>query len=357
MTRRGIAAGPREREDAALTTHQELTMQRRDFIGLTLATMSIAAARHAAGLPQAPGQSGPSASLSAAEFHATRRFAATPFGRIAYTERGRGEAALFLHGFPLNSFQWRGVLGPLSTLRRCIAADFLGLGYSEPAAGQDLGPDSQVAMLIALLDKLAVGTVDLVANDSGGAVAQLLMTRHPERVRTLMLTNCDSEIDCPPEALMPVIAMARAGTFADTWLAAWVADKELARSPQGLGGQCYQDPRQPSDEAIDTYLRPLVATPQRKQLVHAYAMALERNVLAGIEAGLKASAIPTRILWGSSDTIFSPAGANYLDRTLGRSQGVRRLAGSKLFWPEERPDVIIAEARALWTGARPPYNT
>jgi len=357
-------------------------MQRRDFIGYTLATMSIAATRHAAaataapaaatgrpagaaaapapappGLPQVPGLSGPPASLSAAEFHATRRFAATPFGRIAYMERGSGEAALFLHGFPLNSFQWRGVLGPLSALRRCIAPDFLGLGYTEPAPGQDVGPDAQVAMLIALLDKLAVGKVDLVANDSGGAVAQLFMTRYPERVRTLLLTNCDSEIDCPPEALKPVIEMAHAGTFADTWLAAWVADKELARSPQGLGGQCYQDPRQPSDEAIDCYLRPLVATPQRKQLVHAYAIALERNVLAGVEAGLKASAIPTRILWGSSDTIFSPAGANYLDRTLGRSQGVRRLAGSKLFWPEERPDVVIAEARALWTSGRPPYNT
>ena len=356
-------------------------MQRRDFIGYTLATMSIAATRHAAatsaaaaatgrpapaatapaatapGLPQAPALAGPPASLSAAEFHATRRFAATPFGRIAYTERGSGEAALFLHGFPLNSFQWRGVLGPLSALRRCIAPDFLGLGYTEPAHGQDVGPDTQVAMLIALLDKLAVGKVDLVANDSGGAVAQLFMTRHPERVRTLLLTNCDSEIDCPPEALKPVIEMAHAGTFADTWLAAWVVDKELARSPQGLGGQCYQDPHQPSDEAIDCYLRPLVATPQRKQLVHAYAIALERNVLAGVEAGLKASAIPTRILWGSSDTIFSPAGANYLDRTLGRSQGVRRLAGSKLFWPEERPDVIIAEARALWTSGRPPYNT
>jgi pimeloyl-ACP methyl ester carboxylesterase len=321
------------------------------------ATATASSTAAALSLPQAAQPAGPHAPLSAAGFHAARRFAETRFGRIAYVERGSGEAALFLHGFPLNSFQWRGVLAPLSTARRCIAPDFLGLGYTEPAPGQEVGPDAQVAMLIALLDQLAVGKVDLVANDSGGAVAQLFMTRHPDRVRTLLLTNCDSEIDCPPEALKPVIQMAHAGTFADAWLAAWVADKELARSPQGLGGQCYQDPRQPSDEAIDTYLRPLVASPQRKQLVHAYAIALERNVLAGVEAGLKASAIPTRILWGSSDTIFSPAGANYLDRTLGRSQGVLRLAGSKLFWPEERPEVIVAEARALWSGARPPYNT
>lgn len=325
-------------------------MQRREFIGLALGALSAAAAAQAQAQSQAasPQQQPAPAALGAAEFHATRRYAATRYGRIAYTERGTGETALFLHGFPLNSFQWRGVLGPLSAARRCIAPDFLGLGYTEPAPGQDVSPDAQVAMLVALLDQLGAGEVDVVANDSGGAVAQLLMTRHPERVRTMLLTNCDSEIDCPPEALKPVIEMAHAGTFADKWLAAWVADKQLARSPQGLGGQCYQDPRQPTDEAIDCYLRPLVATPQRKRLVHAYAIALERNVLAGVEAGLKASAIPTRILWGSADTIFSPAGANYLDRTLGRSHGVLRLAGSKLFWPEEQPGVIIAEARALW---------
>jgi haloalkane dehalogenase len=39
-----------------------------------------------------------------------RRFVATRFGQIAYVERGTGPVALFLHGFPLSSFQWRGVI-------------------------------------------------------------------------------------------------------------------------------------------------------------------------------------------------------------------------------------------------------
>ncbi|WP_235580117.1 hypothetical protein [Rhodanobacter sp. Soil772] len=38
----------------------------------------------------------------------------------------------------------------------------------------------------------------------------------------------------------------------------------------------------------------------------------------------------------------------FLDRAFGRSLGVRQLQGSKLFWPEERPDVIAEEARRLW---------
>jgi haloalkane dehalogenase len=56
--------------------------------------------------------------------------------------------------------------------------------------------------------------VDLVGSDSGGAIAQLFVARYPERVRTLLLTNCDVHQDSPPPAVLPVIA-ARAGTFAD----------------------------------------------------------------------------------------------------------------------------------------------
>ena len=286
--------------------------------------------------------------MDAAAFHAARRYAKTPFGNIAYVERGTGAVALFLHGFPLNGFQWRGALDRLSPYRRCIAPDFLAMGYTQVAEGQDVGPEAQVAMLVSLLDTLAIASVDLVANDSGGAVAQLLMARHPHRVRTVLLTNCDVETDSPPPALLPVIELAKQGRFVDEWLGAWWDDKALARSSEGIGGMCYADPSQPTDEAIDTYFGPLLATARRKALAHAYAIALEPNALLGIAAELKHSTVPTRIVWGMGDTIFSPASPGYLDRTLGNSRGVRRLERSKLFWPEERPDVIAEEARLLW---------
>ena len=34
----------------------------------------------------------------------------TPFGNIAYTERGSGPAALFVHGVFLNGYYWRHVI-------------------------------------------------------------------------------------------------------------------------------------------------------------------------------------------------------------------------------------------------------
>ncbi len=323
-------------------------MKRRDLLMLTGNTIAAAAVTGCLAYRRPVVFAGRDAALDAAAFHSTRRYAKTVFGNIAYVERGAGDVALFLHGFPLNGFQWRGALERLSPHRRCIAPDFLAMGYTQVADGQDVGPDAQVRMLVAFLDTLGIPSVDLVANDSGGAVAQLLVVRHPQRVRSLLLTNCDVETDSPPAALLPVIELSKQGKFVDEWLGAWWDDRALARSPEGIGGMCYADPAHPTDEAIDTYFGPLLSTERRKTLAHAYAIALEPNPLVGIGAQLAGSVIPVRIVWGMGDTNFSADSPDYLDRVVGNSCGVRRLERGKLFWPEERPDVIAEEARTLW---------
>jgi pimeloyl-ACP methyl ester carboxylesterase len=288
---------------------------------------------------------GRSQPTNAAAFRAARRFADLPFGKIAYVERGSGDAALFLHGAPLNGFQWRGAIDRLSPYRRCIAPDFMGLGYSQAHEHQSLAADAQVAMLAALLDSLAISKVDIVASDSGGAVAQLFVVRYPERVRTLLLTNCDVEPDSPPRGVKPAIDMARSGTLADA-TAKWLTDKALARST--FGAAVYHDPAHLTDETIDYYVTPLVSSPLRRAQYHAFHLALEPNPLAGIEAALKRNMVPVRIVWGASDTIFSQADADYLDRTFPNSQGIRRVPEGKLFFQEEFPEVIAEEARHLW---------
>lgn len=273
------------------------------------------------------------------------KFLNTEFGDIAYRESGKGEAALFLHGFPLNSYQWRHQLTRLAGLRRCLAPDFMGLGHTKVREGQDVSPASQAAMLAGFLDGLKVTSVDIVANDSGIAVAQLFAAAHPERVRSLLLTNGDTEKDCPPPALVPVIDLAKQNAFVSSWLAPWLADKNLARSDQGLGGMTFTRPSELADITIETYLAPLVANPAA---THSYALALEANALAGIEPKLKALEVPVRIIWGTGDPIFSPESPDYLARLFQKSRGVKRIDGAKLFFPEEYPDLIEAELRALW---------
>lgn len=224
----------------------------------------------------------------------------------------------------------------------------MGLGYSDVDADQDLSPQAQSDMLAALLDTLAIERADVVANDSGGAVAQLFAVQHPARVRTMLLTNCDVHEQSPPQALGPFIALARSGGAAEQWLAPQFADKDLARSGQGLGGLAYTDPASFSDEAIEYYFAPLLASPLRKAQFMGYAAAFEPNPLLAIEPALRRLEVPTRMVWGAGDVFFDVALAHWLDRTLPQSRGVAQVNGAKLFFPEEFPDRIAEEAKRLW---------
>src|SRR5690606_39213393 len=137
-------------------------------------------------------------------------------------------------------------------------------------------------------------------------------------------------------ALLPVIALARQGQFVAQWLVPWLADYDLARSRRGLGGLAYTHPQRLEDATLRMYLAPLVTDPER---THAFALALEDNSLAGIEASQRRSQVPVRIVWGTGDRTFSPAGAEHLDRAYGASRGIRWVDGANLFFPEEFPDL------------------
>src|SRR3569833_2805591 len=148
------------------------TMNRRDIIigGAALA------------LPL-PAVAATPAEWTPAAFHAARRFVDLPVGRIAWVERGSGPVAIFLHGYPLNGFQWRGAMARLAAHRRCVAIDLMGLGYSEVPEGTNLSPGAQCAMVVAFMDRMGSVAADLVSNDSATGIAQLIAADHPGRVR------------------------------------------------------------------------------------------------------------------------------------------------------------------------------
>ena len=203
--------------------------------------------------------------IDAAWYRQNRKFAQLPIARVAYVERGSGPStALFVHGFPLNSYQWRGALERLSPYRHCLAPDVMGLGFTEAPDTQTITPATQVEMLAALLDRLKIHAVDLVGSDSGGLVSQLFVTTYPHRVRTLLLTNCDVDKNNPPAEFVPLINLAKKGLFVKGVLVPEIADKNLARSPKGLGG-VYTYPDKLTDETLDMYLKPLTSSDLRKR--------------------------------------------------------------------------------------------
>jgi haloalkane dehalogenase len=230
-------------------------MIRRDFIRSSACVL-------AAGVSSS--MSSMAAHLDVDWYRRSRKFADLSFGRIAYVEHGRGPAALFVHGYPLNSYQWRGALERLHTVRRCIAPDLLALGYSESRQGQVISPSTQAEMLAALLDHRKVDTVDLIANDSGGITAQLFVAKFPLRVRTLLLTNCDVDTNNPPPQFAPFVVLARNGTLVDQFVLSQWKDHSLARSQRGLG-QAFSYPEKLADETIEYYLAPISGSARRAE--------------------------------------------------------------------------------------------
>ena len=284
--------------------------------------------------------------LTASGFHAARRFAALPCGRIAYFEQGCGPAALFVHGVPLNGFHWRHVMHGVADLRRCIAVDLMGLGYSQVVPGQDLSFGAQAAMLRELLDALGIDRVDLVANDSGGAVAQIFAARHADRLRTLTLTNCDVHDGWPPPAIAPLIEAARRGTLAGRYEA-------LLHHPDAMRAcfaDAYADPAALTDDAIRIYLEPLLASAQRRHDFHRYWMAFDPAQTVAIEPALRRLAVPTLIAWGLADGFFDVAWAHWLRKTIPSAVALVEIGGAKLFFAEDRPEALVQPLRCFWQG-------
>ena len=140
-----------------------------------------------------------------------------PAGRIRYREAGEGKPVVFVHGFLVDGRLWDGVVDRLSDRCRCIAPDWpIGAQQIAMKPDADLSPPGIAAIIDSFLEALELEDVTIVGNDSGGAMSQVLVTRHPQRIGRLVLTNCDTHENFPPGIFktMPPIAKLPGGMTA-----------------------------------------------------------------------------------------------------------------------------------------------
>lgn len=285
--------------------------------------------------------------MSAQAFFEARRTAQTPSGRISYVEQGSGPVALFVHGVLLNGYLWRHQLAALGGLRRCIAPDLLAHGHTEAAPGQDLSVTANAEMLAQFLDALGIDQVDLVGNDSGGGICQIFAARHPRRVRSLALTNCDTHDNWPPEAFKGFVQMVVDGGLPDA-LKAMLADKAVFRNALA---PAYEQPQAVTDDTIEAYLQPLLANAHRTEQVEAFINAFCNSHTVAVEEGLKKLRAPTLIAWGTDDVYFDVKWARWLEKTIPGTQRRVELEGARIFFPEERAEAFNRELAAHWSAA------
>lgn len=273
-----------------------------------------------------------------------RRYVETPLGRIAYLDRGRGPAALFVHGVFFNGDLWNGVVDGVAGVRRCLCPDLHAHGWTEEPADADLSFAGQAEMLAAFLDAVGVDQADVVGNDSGGGIAQILAARHPERVRTLTLTNCDTHDGWPPEAFRPAIELITGPGGTDA-LANLASDPATARGAFAMG---LEDPDKLTDELVARCFGQLVASPERAEAVVRFFRAFDCADTVAVEPQLRQLEAPALIVWGGADTFFDRKWAYWLRDTLGNVTRLVEIPRGRLFLPLDRPDELAAELLRHW---------
>jgi pimeloyl-ACP methyl ester carboxylesterase len=292
--------------------------------------------------------------MDIATFHANRRFADVKSGRIAFFEKGQGPAALFVGGVPLNGYHWRHVIDRVQHRRRCIAIDLMGLGHTEIGPSQDVSFTAQAGMIAEVLDALGIEKIDLIGNDSGGAVAQIFAAHHPNRLRSLVLTNCDVHDGWPPPQVLPIMEHSRKGTLAPIFQA-MVDRPDLARERYARGEsvpmfRSYADPSVLTDEIIRLYLQPLLSSQQRIEAFQRYWLGFDNSQTVAIHSALKALEVPTLIVWGLKDIFFDKKWAYWLKDTIPGAKRVIEVEDARLFFAEDRPDALAVPVLEFWDG-------
>lgn len=122
----------------------------------------------------------------------------TTGGTLRAFETGSGNPLVFVHGALVNANLWRKVVPRLATEFRCITLD-LPLGSHELGMPEaDLSPTGLADMIAEAIAALGLEQPTIVGNDSGGALSQIAVSRHPDLAGRLVLTSCDAYEKFPP---------------------------------------------------------------------------------------------------------------------------------------------------------------
>jgi haloalkane dehalogenase len=105
---------------------------------------------------------------------------------ISYIDTGSGEPVVFLHGNPTWSYQWRNIIPHVSPYARCLAPDFVGMGWSGKSPTGAYRFVDQARYMDAWFEALQLtSNVTLVVHDWGAPTGFYRARRYPGQIKAI----------------------------------------------------------------------------------------------------------------------------------------------------------------------------
>jgi len=266
-----------------------------------------------------------------------RREIELPAGTIRYREAGAGKPVVFVHGYLVDGRLWSGVVDRLSDRFRCIAPDWpIGSQQVAMKPDADLTPYGIARLIADFLEALDIDDVTIVGNDSGGAMSQVLATRHPERIGRLVLTNCDTHENFPPGMFkaLPTLAGLPGGMAAISAPFRIPAVARAAFRPFAKS--------RIADELVASWMEPGLRDPAiRRDLQKVTAGMNKRYTLEAAEK-LGGSDLPLLLTWAPGDRYFPLKFAERLAASTPNARIVQ-IPDAKTFVPLDQPQRLADE--------------
>ncbi|HEY3464550.1 MAG TPA: alpha/beta fold hydrolase [Amycolatopsis sp.] len=260
-----------------------------------------------------------------------------PAGEVRYFERGSGAPVVFVHGVLTNAELWRKVVPDVADAGfRCLAPDLpLGSHDLPMRADADLSPTGNADVIADFLEALDLHDVTLVANDTGGALTQILLSRRPERVGRVVFTPSDCFDYFFPPIFKPLPRLARIpGSMAV--LGQLLRIRALYPLPMLFG---WVVKRPLPDAVAQAYLSPLrKSAGVRRDLRKLLRDVHPRHTLAAAEA-LRRYDRPVLLAWAPEDKLFPIRLAHRLAALLPDARLVE-VPDSYTFVSEDQPAVL-----------------
>jgi pimeloyl-ACP methyl ester carboxylesterase len=260
-------------------------------------------------------------------------------GTIKYGDTdGPGPVILFVHGLLASGMLWAPVVPLLAGKARCIVPE-LPLGAHEEPMKPDaeLSPRSVARLIAEFMDKLDLTDVTLVGNDTGGALCQLVVTNHPERIGRLVLIDCDCFEHFPPPPFDRLVKFLARVPGAVTMLAAGGRLRTVRRASMAMAPLTVEPV---PDELLASWVSPLRDRDVRRDLIKVLRAIDPARTMEAAEK-LPAFKKPVLIAWGAEDKFFPFSDAERLAALFDDAQ-LERVDGARTFVQLDAPDRLAA---------------